>query len=188
MEQDMTFNAHLSVLSAIIIGLAVVKLLQGIVWMIHGRQRIKVYWVHLVWVASTIFWLFVHYWNIGNWRSTTNVSFYGLADVLWLPLFFYLVAGLLFPPSGEDRPVDLRDFYYENHAWIFGMYAVNALTGAGSLIAIVEQPLALDTFWTAYLGVLVLGALAVTRDKWVHMSAAILVLLGSPFAMLDMLN
>lgn len=47
MEQDMNFNAHLSVLSAIIIGLAIVKLLQGIVWMIHGRQRIKVYWVHL---------------------------------------------------------------------------------------------------------------------------------------------
>ena len=54
MEQDMNFNAHLSVLSAIIIGLAIVKLLQGIVWMIHGRKRIKVYWVHLAWVVFTI--------------------------------------------------------------------------------------------------------------------------------------
>ncbi len=174
----MTFYAHLSVLSAVIIGLAVVKLLQGFLWMIHGRPRIKVYWVHLVWVAATIFWLFVHYWNIGNWRSSTNVSFYGLADVLWLPIIFYLVAGLLFPPSGEDRPVNLRDFYYENHAWIFGTYVVIALTSAGSLTAIVEQPLALDTLLTFYLAVLVLGALAVTRNKWFLMAMAIFVLLA----------
>ena len=43
----MTFYAHLNILSAVIMGLAVVKLLQGLVWMIHGRQRIKMYWVHL---------------------------------------------------------------------------------------------------------------------------------------------
>jgi hypothetical protein len=41
-------------LSAVILGLAIVKILQGILWMIHGRQRIKVYWVQLVWVAFTI--------------------------------------------------------------------------------------------------------------------------------------
>ena len=55
MEQDMTVNAHLSVLSAIIPGPAIVKLLQGILWMIHGRQRIKVYWVHLAWVVAVGF-------------------------------------------------------------------------------------------------------------------------------------
>ncbi len=58
----MTFHALLGVLSAVIIGLAVVKLLQGILWMIHGRGQIKVYWVHLVWIVFAINGAFVHFW------------------------------------------------------------------------------------------------------------------------------
>ncbi len=86
------------------------------------------------------------------------------------------------PPSGEDRPVDLRDFYYENHAWIFGAWAGVAMVNAGFLFAIVNQPLELDTLLSRYVPVLLLGALAVTRNKWFHMAMAIIVLLAAPFA------
>ncbi len=179
----MTFYAHLNLLSAVIMGLAVVKLLQGIVWMIHGRPRIKVYWVHLAWIVSAILLQFVHYWHLGNLRNNMyGESWRGFADMLLTPIFAYLVASLLFPPSGEDRPVDLRDFYYENHAWIFGAWAGVALVNAGFLGDIVNQPLALETILGRYLAVLLFGALAVSRNKWFHMVTAILVLLGSPFA------
>ena len=178
----MTFYAHLNVLCAIIMGLAAVKLLQGIVWMIHGRQRIKVYWVHLVWIVNVILLQFTHYWHLGNLRNNMNgESWRGFADMLVTPIFAYLVAVLLFPPSGEDRPVDLRDFYYENHAWIFGAFAGVALVNAGFLGAIVNQPFELATLFDRYLPVLGFGALAVTRNKWFHMGMAILVLLTWPF-------
>ncbi len=185
----MTFYAHLNLLSAVIMGLAVVKLLQGLVWMIHGRQRIKVYWVHLVWIVNVILLQFTHYWHLGNLRNNMNgESWRGFADMLVTPIFAYLVAVLLFPPSGEDRPVDLRDFYYENHAWIFGAFAGVALVNAGFLGAIVNQPLELETILGRYPPVLLLGALAVTRNKWYHMAMAILVLLGMPFAIFAILN
>lgn len=160
-------------------GLAVVKLLQGLVWTIHGRQRIKVYWVHLVWIVNVILLQFEHYWHLG--AASNGESFYGFANALLTPMFAYLVAGLLVPPSGEDRPVDLRDFYYENHVWIFGTFAMVATVNAGFLSAIVNQPLELATLSERYVNVLMLGALAATRNKWVHMAIAILLLLGSPF-------
>ncbi len=179
----MTFYAHLNVLSAIIMGLAVVKLLQALGWMIQGRQRIKVYWVHLVWIVNAILLQFTHYWHLGNLRNNMyGESWRGFADMLATPIFAYLVAVLLFPPSGEDRPVDLRDFYYENHAWIFGAWAGVALVNAGFLGDIVNQPLALETLFLRYLPVLLFGALAVTRNKWFHMAIAILALLGAPFS------
>lgn len=180
MEQDMNFNAHLSVLSAIIIGLAIVKLLQGIVWMIHGRQRIKVYWVHLAWVVFTILAGINHYWRIGLMPDVRVAEgFVVLTDILVAPLLIYLFAGLLFPRSGEDGPVDLKDFYYENRAWMFGTWVVILL------IPIAQDIIRLQIRWEQlpiYLAVLFVGGLAVTRNKWYHMSMAIIVLL-SVFAM-----
>ena len=174
----MTFHAFLGVLSAVIIGLAVVKLLQGILWMINSRGQIKVYWVHFVWIGFTIFGAFLHFWNIVKQRNIIeDVNFFGVADMLWLPMFSYILAGLLFPKSAEDhsaedRPFDLRDFYYKNHAWIFGTYVVLGLTNAGSLRRIVTQPLELDTLLSVLPGVLTFGALAVTRKEGVHMGIA----------------
>ncbi len=187
----MTFHALLGVISAVILGLAVVKLLQGILWMIHGRGQIKVYWVHLFWVMSAISGAFTHFWFIVRQRNVIgDVNFYGIADILWLPVLYYLLAGLLFPPSGksdsaDDRPVALRDFYYKNHAWIFGTLLAITLTNAGMLRNIITLNFPVDHFPGLYLLIwaFLLIALAVTPNKWVHMAVPILSLLGG-FAML----
>jgi hypothetical protein len=179
----MTFHAFLGVLSAVITGLTIVKLLQGILWMIHARGQIKVYWVHLVWVAGTIIGANVHFWAIVEQRNVIgDVNFYGVADILWVPILFYLLAGLLFPPSAEDhsgeyRPVDLQDFYYKNHAWIFGTLLVITLTGAGMLRDIITLNFESDTLYKL-VGALVFGALAVCRNQRFHMAVAILMLLA----------
>jgi hypothetical protein len=177
MEQDMTFNGHLSVLSAIIIGLAIVKLLQGIVWMIHGRQRIKMYWVHLAWIVFAIIAGTWHYWVIGLIPGDVRVAdgFYGISQMLLTPLIIYLFAGLLFPQSGEDGPVDLKEFYYENRTWIFGTWVVVPL------IPTVQDIFLSNIRWELfmiYFGVLMFGALAITRNQWYHMVVVILALLG----------
>jgi hypothetical protein len=176
----MTFHALLGVMSAVILGLAVVKVLQGILWMIHGRGQIKVYWVHLVWVPAPIFGSFLHFWNIVKQRNITgDVNIYGIADMLWLPILFYLLAGLLFPKSAEDhsaddRPFDLRDFYYKNHAWFFGIFMANWLTNAGNLHRFFEHTLELDTLLVLP-GAIIYGALAVTRNERFHMAIAVII-------------
>ncbi len=179
--QDMTFNAHLSILSAIIIGLAAVKLLQGILWMIHGRQRIKVYWVHLVWVVFAITAGSFHYFQIGQMPGAVLAAggFWGLPHILLTPLFIYLFSGLLFPPSGEEGPVDLRDFYYENRTWIFGTWVVILLISIAE--GVIKLHFESANLWI-YLGVFIFGALAVIRNERFHMAMAILVLLTT-FAM-----
>ncbi len=171
----MTFHAFLGVLSAVITGLAVVKVLQGILWMIHGRGQIKVYWVHLVVVVGTIIGANVHFWNVVAQRNVIgDVNFYGMADMLWIPIVHYIIAGLLFPPSAashstDDRPVDLQDHYYENHHWIFGAMVVSTLTNAGMLRDIITLDFDSNTLSFLVMA-LVVGALAVTPNKRVHMA------------------
>ncbi len=178
----MTFYAHLNLLSAIIMGLAVVKLLKGLVWMVQGRQQIKVYWVHVAWIVVAILGQFVHYWHIGNLRNSTGgESYYGFADMLLTPIFFYLVAALLIPPSGKDSPVNLEDFYYDNRAWIFGAFAAGSVVNAGFYGYIVNRSFEGD-FFGSIAWFVTCVALAVTRNKWVHMAVAIIALLSIPFA------
>jgi hypothetical protein len=104
-----------------------------------------------------------------------------MADILWLPILYYLLAGLLFPPSGEmhsadDRPVDLRAYYYKNHAWIFGTILLTTLTNAGMLRSIIT--LNFDSDFPLFVFALLLIPLVVNRNKWVHMAWSILALLG----------
>ena len=180
----MTFHALLGVLSAVIAGLAIVKVLKGILLMIHGRGgQIKVYWVHLVWVVGSIIGANVHFWSIVQQRNVIgDVNFYGVADILWMPIVHYILAGLLFPSSAgdhsdENRPVDLQDFYYKNHAWIFGTMVVSSLTNAGMLRSIIT--LNFDDRLPVIVWALMLVTLAVTRNKRFHMAIAALVPLGS---------
>ncbi len=180
----MTAHAFFGILSAVIIGLAIVKLLQGILWMIHGRGQIKVYWVHLVWVAFAIWGANLHFWFVVAQRNVIgDVNVYGMADMVWLPIVHYILAGLLFPPSTashstDDRPVDLQDFYYKNHAWIFGTILVASLTNAGMLRDIITLNFDSDTP-IFLVGALLVGALAVSGNKRFHVAiAALLPLAG----------
>ncbi len=174
----MTFYAHLSILSAIIAGLAIVKLLNGLVWMARGRQRIKVYWVHLLWVVTAIFIQFNHYWVIGNLRNNVEgESWRGYADMLWAPIFAYLFAALLIPKDDKDGQVDLQEFYYANRTWIFGAAAGMAMLNAGFIGEFINHPFALVTVFERYVPVLAIVALAATGNKWLHMAMPIIVLL-----------
>ncbi len=187
----MTFHASLGILSAVITGLAIVKVLQGILWMIHGRGPIKVYWVHLVWILAAIIGTNVHFWAIVRQRDVIgDVNFYGAADMLWIPIVHYLLAGLLFPASdashsGDDGQVDLEAFYYDNHTWIFGTVLVSLLTNAGMLRAIFT--LNIDSLTLPLLvAALGSGALAVTREKRLHMAiAASMLLVGFLMVLLN---
>ena len=100
--------------------------------MIHGRQQIKVYWVHLAWVVLTIIAGINHYWRIGLIPVDVPVAEGSTrhTDILLAPLFVYFLAGLLFPRSGDDGPVDLKDFYYEKRYWFFGTWVVVLLLAA----------------------------------------------------------
>ncbi len=179
----MTFHAFLGILSAVIEGLAIVKVLQGILWMIHGRGQIKVYWVLLVWVVVSIIGANAHFWFVVEQRNVVgDVNVYGMADMVWLPIVHYVLAGLLFPPSAashstENRPVDLQDFYYKNHAWIFGTILVASLTNAGMLRDIITLNFDSETLIFSVVALLFV-ALAVTRNKRFHMAVPVIMLLG----------
>ncbi|HEX9942770.1 MAG TPA: hypothetical protein VGG03_12180 [Thermoanaerobaculia bacterium] len=40
------------------------------------------------------------------------------------PIALYLLSCLCFPDSFDTESIDLRDFYYRNHRWFFGLLAL----------------------------------------------------------------
>ena len=70
---------------------------------------------------------------------------------------------------------------------IFGMRVLILLLNAGNLRRIITQPIEWNTLVHVLPGVLMFGALAVTRNKWYHMAIAIIAPLGMLLVILNIL-
>jgi hypothetical protein len=51
-------------------------------------------------------------------------SFFPFLFLLLQPIILYLLAGLCFPDFSDRGRIDFRDFYYRNHRWFFGLFAL----------------------------------------------------------------
>ena len=112
---------YISVLLSIIVGLGIVHLLTGISRLIQRPRELRVYWVHLVWVAYQFLQLVFFWWWEFQFNEIPSWTF---------PLYFFLVlyataqylpSVVLFPydlPSGFD----FRSYYYERRKWFFGLW------------------------------------------------------------------
>lgn len=119
-------------LYAIIAGLGISLLVQSIGQLIEARRRVRLYWVHVVWIGL-IFVAHVSSW-FSFWRFAGEASWTALEVILVLlvPILLYLVSHLAVPDLEDERSHDLRPYYYEHHRWMQGlMVAALAMTQAG---------------------------------------------------------
>ncbi|TDK18868.1 hypothetical protein E2F46_17150 [Luteimonas aestuarii] len=121
---------HIRVLMGIVVGLAFTHLLRGLARMIEAPGERRVYWVHLVWVASMLLFL-VHFWwwefglsGIVRWRFDMYVFITGYA------LLLYLLCALVLPERMADHS-DYRDYFYSRRRWFFGALALAYLVDFG---------------------------------------------------------
>lgn len=111
---------YVFVLVSIVIGLALTHLMQGVARIVERPGRVKIWWVHLVWVAhmvlTTIFW----WWWEFRLRLVATWTFQLYAFVLCYAFFIYLICALLFPSElGEHE--GFKDYFLSRRRWIFGM-------------------------------------------------------------------
>ena len=121
-EFETQFYLHVRVLVGLVVGLGVTQCLSGLARFIqHPRER-KIYWLHLVWVATALlsimhFW----WWEFALIRLHWNFALF--AFVMFYAFLYYLLASLLFPTHITDY-TGFEDYFFSRRAWIFGLLAL----------------------------------------------------------------
>ncbi|MFQ5650444.1 MAG: hypothetical protein ACE5IY_10930, partial [bacterium] len=103
----MTLYEYVAVFFLIIIGLGVAQLLQGIGQLLKYRQRINIYWVHLVWLVVLLMLYLGLWFNALSQQERTYDFFLFLLDFSWMAML-YLLTLVIFPDFPAEGVVDLR--------------------------------------------------------------------------------
>jgi hypothetical protein len=108
--------SYICVLTSIVAGLAVTRLVSAFGQLLQTRARTPPYWVHGALDGERAFGNDHHLVGANRWR---NVPHWSLFLFLWLlvaPLILYLVTALLFPTNQDDVVVtNWREHYYANN-------------------------------------------------------------------------
>lgn len=111
---------YVIVLTGVVIGLALTHLMQGVARIIEHPERVRIWWVHLGWIAymfvSAVFW----WWWEFNLRLITTWTFQLYAFVIGYAFLIYLTCAVLVP--SEIAPFEsFRDYFIARRRWFFGL-------------------------------------------------------------------
>lgn len=113
---------YVMVMVSIIVGLALTHLLQGLVEIAQRPRPIRLWSIHLVWVAYML--VLVAFWWWWQFRlQQITWSFHHYVFVLGYAALLYVISTLLFPKV-VDPDLDLDAFFYENRGWFFGLFTL----------------------------------------------------------------
>jgi hypothetical protein len=118
--------SYVCVLTSIVAGLAVTRLVGGLGQLIQTSKRTPGYWVHALWMVNTLIAVIITWWVQYRWRS---IEHWTLFLVLWLlvaPINLYLASALLFPNEQEGEPItSWREHYFNHRRGFFLLLAAN---------------------------------------------------------------
>lgn len=182
------FN-YVMVLASIIIGLAITHLLQGIARIVQHPGQARLYWVHLVWVASNF--LGAIFWWWWEFRLSEQIwTFQLYVFVLFYAFIIYLRCALLFPADLEGYD-GFKGYFYSRRSWLFGL-------GAGQIVIDLIDTLLKGAAHFASLGLvyplasvamlLLFTIAAITRNERFHAFFAVLLLVYQLFLALTFFN
>jgi hypothetical protein len=131
---------YIVVLISIVSGLGIVHLLRGIASFLTERDRLKPYWLHLLWTWNVFQFLVFFWWFVWRWSQVAEWQLLLFFFILIYATVLYLLCAVLYPPVSSSSKVDFRNVYYENRAVFFLLWV------AAMLIDIV------DTQWKISMG------------------------------------
>lgn len=112
---------HIRVLIGIVLGLSLTRLLSGVARLVQHPGKVKVYPVHLIWVAIILI-TSIHFWwwelaleGVTSWRFELFLFVLGYA------FLFALLANLLFPDQLDDY-AGYQDYFLSRRGWFFGLF------------------------------------------------------------------
>jgi len=120
---------YLTVLTSIVLGLAIATVLSRIGTVITARERVDFYWPPIAWAVWIFFISVQHWWAEWGVRRSLEQSFGTFWLQLLVPVVLFVLATLVLPEREEDGKLDLGEWYFRNRAWFFGfMFFLPALS------------------------------------------------------------
>lgn len=124
---------YLSLLTSVVIGLGIARVLVGIGRVLQGRRNLRHYWVHMLWSLNVFVFLLLNWWILFRWRDHGAWSFYLFVFVLLSPIVAFLLTVLLYPEPMSDE-ADLEVHFFANHRWFFGLGATLPVIDLGDTL------------------------------------------------------
>ena len=117
--------SYICVLTSIVAGLAVTRLVSGFGQLLQTRARTPPYWVHTLWMVNVLLTVIITWWVQYRWRNAPHWTLFLFLWLLVAPLILYLVTALLFPINQEEVVViGRREHYYANNRKIFLLFGL----------------------------------------------------------------
>ena len=177
-----TFD-YLSVFISIVVGLAVVRVLEGVVTILDRRSQ-GVDWLHAAWIGFFVLYLPYFWWFTFDWRRVDEWRLPIFLFVVFFSMLAYLTTAVLVPTREADVE-DLSGYFMKVHSRFF---ILMALTSATDVADSFLKPGNMADVGASYLPVMAVtigGNLVAARSTsrrfhraWVTISYLILVIFG----------
>jgi hypothetical protein len=173
---------YLTILSSIVLGLAIANVLGRLATVITARERVDFYWPPVAWGIWLFFIAVQHWWAEWGVRHTLHWSF----GVFWLqlltPVDLFLLSAVILPEREGARGVlDLGEWYFRNRRWFFGLlFFLPALSIAEELARTGQMSSMLNlVFLLAFEVAIALGFFLKSRraQEWITGQAMVLTML-----------
>ena len=176
---EMSKAEYFAVFESLLYGLALAHILVSISQVIVNREKIKLYWLHIILVIAAILGMIQRYYSgyHGSEYEHVNTA-WEFFFLIFLPMgLYFILAYQMFPKKIEEA--DFKDFFWKSHKGIILTFIAVAVVLVGRNIAIdmysiEEGRLDRDSYFSSAeflvfsLGILelaVLGGLAVALKK-----------------------
>lgn len=165
---------YVSVIFSVVIGLGLSHLLTGLTELVKARERVRFYWVHLVWVALTFVGHVFLWWTMWNLRQLRVWNFFSFLFLLLAPVIMFVAAAFLMPKVEPGARLDLREYFYENRTAFFGANAafVALMSAVNWVVAGRPSPPAVSAVFALWF--VLLCAAAAVRSAVYHSVIAVL--------------
>jgi hypothetical protein len=114
--------AYVSGFTSIVLALGVTRLLIGLGRLVEKRSQIRLYWVHLMWVANIFLFLSLEWWILFRWSVVVDWTFYLFMFLMASPTIVFLLCVMLFPEPLIDG-TDFKTHFYKSRKWFFALGA-----------------------------------------------------------------
>ncbi|MBO9712223.1 hypothetical protein [Sphingomonas sp.] len=169
MTHDADLFQYLSAFITIVLALALGDMIQSLHRLLRARDRVRWHLLPLAAVLFVFMSLLSEFFTLWRDSAITAISFYGLIGLLVCPTLIAIAALAVLPDDVPAGDVDLHDFYFANHRYLYTLLAL-------AFIGDVARTLMVPANWErlgffAFIYTLAIGAtlaLAIWRRPALH--------------------